>query len=140
MLIVAMLLACASKAPVVRPLAEQPFFHGPPADAQRTASGIAYVVLTPGTGTTHPAATDTVTVHYSGWTGDGAMFDSSHARGKPATFGLDVVIPGWREGVQLMVEGQTSRFWIPAELAYGYSGPGPIGQLVFDIELIAISD
>ena len=134
-----LLLACArSSAPVTIPAGDPPFFHGPPADAARTESGISWQILTPGAGTEHPTAESTVTVHYSGWTGDGSMFDSSHARGTPATFGLNQVIPGWTEGVQLMVEGETRRFWIPAELAYGYSGNGPIGQLVFDIELIEI--
>ena len=135
------LLACArtpSYTPVITGL--RPFFHGPPEAAQRTESGIAYQILTPGTGTRHPTAQNTVTVHYSGWTGDGTMFDSSHSRGQPARFPLGSVIPGWTEGVQLMVEGETTRFWIPAELAYGYSGNGPIGQLVFDIELIEINE
>jgi FKBP-type peptidyl-prolyl cis-trans isomerase len=135
----ALLASCArSSPPIMIPTGEQPFFYGPPAEAARTESGISWTVLTPGTGTTHPTAQDTVTVHYSGWTGDGAMFDSSHSRGKPMTFGLNQVIPGWTEGVQLMVEGETTRFWIPADQAYGYSGSGPIGQLVFDIELIEI--
>ena len=112
----------------------------PPASAKKTASGIAYRVLQKGTGTKHPAATDRVKVHYSGWTSDGKMFDSSVMRGEPATFGLDGVIKGWTEGVQLMVEGEKTRFWIPAELAYGSNPrPGaPSGQLTFDIELIAI--
>ena len=135
-----LLLACARSTPPVIPAGEPPFFHGPPATAARTTSGIAWQILTPGTGSDHPTAQSTVTVHYSGWTGDGNMFDSSHSRGQPATFALDAVIPGWTEGVQLMVEGEVRRLWIPAELAYGYSGSGPIGQLVFDIELIAIKD
>jgi len=136
------LLACGPKIPTdlaSRPAADPPFFHGPPAGTARTPSGIAYQVITPGTGTTHPTAESSVTVHYSGWTGDGTMFDSSRGRGEPATFGLDQVIPGWTEGVQLMVEGESTRFWIPGELAYGYRGDGPIGQLVFDIELISIN-
>src|ERR1700730_10569787 len=91
----------------------------PPADAQVTASGLASKVLQPGTGSDHPLATDKVKVHYTGWTTDGKMFDSSVARGKPALFPLDKVIAGWTEGVQLMVEGETRRFWIPEKLAYG---------------------
>ena len=81
-----------------------------------------------------------VTVHYSGWTTDGEMFDSSVMRGSPATFGLGQVIPGWTEGVQLMVEGEKRRFWIPAKLAYGENpqGGAPAGTLVFDVELIKI--
>lgn len=135
-----LLLACARPAPITIPMGERPFFHGPPDTAEQTASGIAWQILTPGTGTDRPTAQSTVTVHYSGWTGDGNMFDSSHARGQPATFALDSVIPGWTEGVQLMVVGEVRRLWLPAELAYGYSGSGPIGQLVFDIELLEIKD
>ena len=82
----------------------------------------------------------TVEVHYSGWTTDGKMFDSSVARGMPATFPLNGVIKGWTEGVQLMVVGEKTRFWIPGELAYDSSPrPGaPKGMLVFDIELLSI--
>lgn len=113
----------------------------PPAGAKKTASGLAYKVLTPGKGKTHPTATSRVTVHYSGWTKDGKMFDSSVQRGAPASFSLNGVIPGWTEGVQLMVEGEKARFWIPGNLAYGDTPkrPGaPSGQLTFDIELISI--
>ena len=109
----------------------------PPADAKRTPSGLAYKVLTPGTGTRHPKKVDEVTVHYTGWTTDGKMFDSSVTRGKPSTFPLDQVIPGWTEGVQLMVEGEKTRFWIPQNLAYQGKQP-PFGMLVFDVELIRI--
>jgi peptidylprolyl isomerase len=112
----------------------------PPADAKTTASGLAWKVLKAGQGTVHPKATDQVTVHYSGWTTDGALFDSSVTRGAPAQFPLNGVIKGWTEGVQLMVEGEESRFWIPPELAYGNNPePGyPAGTLVFDIQLISI--
>ncbi|MEO5915996.1 MAG: FKBP-type peptidyl-prolyl cis-trans isomerase [Luteolibacter sp.] len=111
-----------------------------PADAEKTASGLASKVLTKGTGSAHPKATDTVTVHYSGWTTDGKLFDSSVKRGEPTSFPLDGVIKGWTEGVQLMVEGEKRRFWIPAEIAYGENPGGgrPGGLLVFDIELIKI--
>ena len=108
----------------------------PPADAKRTSSGLAYKVLKPGTGSNHPSKTSRVTVHYTGWTTDGKMFDSSVARNAPATFGLDEVIPGWTEGVQLMVEGEKTRFWIPQRLAYDGKAGAPRGMLVFDIELI----
>jgi peptidylprolyl isomerase len=108
---------------------------GPPADAKTTASGLAYKVLQPGTGGRHPKASSQVTVHYTGWTTDGKMFDSSVVRGQPTTFAVDGVIPGWTEGVQLMVEGEKTRFWIPEKLAYkGQSAP--YGLLVFDVELI----
>ena len=109
----------------------------PPPDVKRTASGLAYKVLTPGTGTRHPKKVDQVTVNYTGWGTDGKMFDSSVARGKPSTFPLDHVIPGWTEGLQLMVEGEKTRFWIPQNLAYQGKQP-PYGMLVFDVELISI--
>jgi len=111
-----------------------------PADATKTASGLTYKVLKPGTGA-KPAATDVVEVHYSGWTTDGKMFDSSVARGRTATFPLNQVIKGWTEGLQLMNEGSKARFWIPGNLAYGEtpSRPGaPAGTLVFDVELVKI--
>jgi FKBP-type peptidyl-prolyl cis-trans isomerase len=109
----------------------------PPKDAEWTVSGLAYKSLQPGTGTLHPRPSSKVTVHYTGWTRDGKMFDSSIVRGEPATFGLDKVIAGWTEGVQLMVEGQKMRFWIPENIAYKGQQP-PFGMLVFDIELIKI--
>ena len=113
----------------------------PPATAKKTKSGLAYRYLTKGKGTVHPKATDKVNVHYSGWTKDGKMFDSSVTRGKPISFPLNGVIKGWTEGVQLMVAGDKVRFWIPADLAYGDKPehPGaPTGELVFDVELLEI--
>jgi len=111
-----------------------------PAGAEKTASGLASKIVTKGTGTVHPGDRDEVTVHYSGWTTDGKMFDSSVKRGTPATFPLNGVIKGWTEGVQLMVEGEKRRFWIPADLAYGENPGGgrPGGMLCFDIELLTI--
>jgi FKBP-type peptidyl-prolyl cis-trans isomerase len=111
----------------------------PPADAEVTSSGLATKVLNPGTGTEHPNKSSEVTVHYSGWTTDGAMFDSSVVRGQPATFPLNRVIAGWTEGVQLMVEGEKRRFWIPENLAYGGAEGAPKGMLVFDVELLEIN-
>ncbi|RME22054.1 MAG: hypothetical protein D6798_16730 [Deltaproteobacteria bacterium] len=110
----------------------------PPADATRTDSGLAYKVLQPGTGTEHPSAEATVQVHYTGWTTDGNMFDSSVVRGQPATFPLNRVIAGWTEGLQLMVKGEKARLWIPEELAYQGKPGRPAGMLVFDVELIDI--
>jgi FKBP-type peptidyl-prolyl cis-trans isomerase len=110
----------------------------PPSDAEVTASGLASKVLEKGTGTVHPGPTDTVTVHYTGWTIDGHMFDSSVARGKEISFALNRVIAGWTEGVQLMVEGETRRFWIPEELAYKGRSGRPQGMLVFDVQLIKV--
>jgi FKBP-type peptidyl-prolyl cis-trans isomerase len=107
-----------------------------------TATGLQYEVLTAGTGTTSPSATDNVTVHYKGTTLNGEEFDSSYSRGEPATFPLNRVIAGWTEGVQLMKEGAKYRFYIPSELAYGAQGAGrsigPNAALIFDVELIKI--
>jgi FKBP-type peptidyl-prolyl cis-trans isomerase len=110
----------------------------PPDDTKKTATGLAYRVLRPGTGARNPAAWSKVTVHYTGWTTDGKMFDSSILRGKPVTFELSGVIPGWTEGVALMVEGEQTRFWIPESLAYKGEAGQPKGMLVFDVELIRI--
>jgi len=109
-----------------------------PADAVHTSSGLAYKVLQPGTGTRHPRPNSTVTVHYTGWTTDGVTFDSSVTRGQPTTFSLDQVIKGWTEGVQMMVEGEKRRFWIPSNLAYDGQPGMPQGMLVFDVELLRI--
>jgi peptidylprolyl isomerase len=111
----------------------------PPADAAATPSGLASKVLQPGKGTARPAATDLVTVHYTGWTTDGKMFDSSLTRNTPATFPLNRVIQGWGEGVRLMVVGEKRRLWIPQNLAYNGQPGRPAGMLVFDIELLDIS-
>jgi FKBP-type peptidyl-prolyl cis-trans isomerase len=108
-----------------------------PSDAEKSSSGLASRVLTAGTGTTHPRASNSVTVRYTGWTTDGRMFDSSVTRGRPSTFRLDGVIRGWIEGLQLMVVGEKRRFWIPQDLAYG-GRRAPFGMLVFDVELLAI--
>jgi len=116
-----------------------PDVKGPPDDAKRTASGLAYKVLKPGTGARKPAQWDSVTVHYTGWTTDGKMFDSSVARGMPAVLKLEDVIRGWTEGMQLMVEGERTRFWIPQSLAYKGEAGAPRGMLVFDIDLIKIN-
>lgn len=110
----------------------------PPEDAKRTATGLAYKVLRPGTGVRMPAAWNRVTVHYTGWTTDGKVFDSSVARGTPATLSLGEVIPGWTEGMQLMVEGERTQFWIPQELAYKGEAGSPRGMLVFEVDLIRI--
>lgn len=114
-----------------------------PADADVTSSGLASKVIESGTGTRHPSVTDTVRVHYAGWRTDGMLFDASDDG--PVEFPLNGVIDGWTEGVQLMVEGEVRRFWIPSELAYGDNPmgrngrpPPPGGDLVFDVELLQI--
>ena len=108
----------------------------PPKDAKRTASGLSYKSIRPGKGGAHPTKASTVTVHYTGWTTDGKMFDTSVERGQPISFPLGSVIEGWSEGVQLMTVGEKMRFWIPERLAY--KGDPPRGMLVFDVELLAI--
>jgi peptidylprolyl isomerase len=113
-----------------------PDVAAPPAEAVTTESGLASMVITPGTGTVRPAETDVVTVHYTGWTTNGRTFDTTSG-GEPASFALDGVIRGWTEGVQLMVVGEKRRFWIPEPLAYR-GRRAPYGMLVFDIELLAI--
>jgi peptidylprolyl isomerase len=120
------------------PTIPPPDVAGPPEDAKRTASGLAYKVLRPGFGVRRPDGLREVTVHYTGWTTDGKMFDSSVPRGAPTTMRLDEVIKGWSEGVQLMVEGERMRFWIPQDLAYKGQAGSPRGMLVFDIELVHI--
>jgi peptidylprolyl isomerase len=112
----------------------------PPADAQKTSTGLAYKVLTKGTGTEHPKPTSRVKVHYTGWTTDGKMFDSSVQRGEPTEFGVGGVIAGWTEGLQLMTVGEKTRFWIPVELAYQNKPGRPAGMLVFDVELLEIKE
>lgn len=113
-----------------------PDVAAPPTDSLKTTSGLSIKVLEKGAGTRHPGPSDRVTVHYTGWQTDGTMFDSSVARGSPATFGVTEVIAGWTEALQRMVEGEKVRVWIPEELAY--QGGEPSGMLVFDIELIRI--
>jgi peptidylprolyl isomerase len=113
-----------------------------PADAEKTATGLAYKVLSEGEGGESPTAASTVTVHYSGWETSGEMFDSSVVRGETTSFPLGQVISGWTEGLQLMKKGDSFRFWIPEELAYGpkVEGSGrPGGLLVFDVELVDFS-
>jgi FKBP-type peptidyl-prolyl cis-trans isomerase FklB len=105
-------------------------------------SGLQYKILTAGKGKS-PKATDTVTVNYKGTTIDGTEFDSSYKRGKPATFPLNQVIPGWTEAVQLMKEGAKWELYIPSSLAYGERGAGAnIGgnaTLIFEVELLSIN-
>lgn len=110
---------------------------------QVTASGLQYKVLQQGSGTVHPGATDKVKVHYHGTLIDGTVFDSSVDRGEPISFGLNQVIPGWTEGVQLMVVGEKTRFFIPSQLAYGNRSTGKIragSTLIFDVELLGINE
>jgi|AMWB02.1.fsa_nt_gi FKBP-type peptidyl-prolyl cis-trans isomerase len=107
---------------------------------QETASGLQYEVITMGTGD-KPTAVDMVKVHYTGMLLDSTKFDSSLDRGEPAQFGVNQVIQGWQEGIQMMPVGSKFKFYIPYELAYGEQGTGPIppfSTLVFDVELLEI--
>jgi len=110
-------------------------------EVKTTDSGLQYEVLQAGDGAS-PAATDKVKVHYHGTLLDGTVFDSSVERGEPISFGLNQVIPGWTEGVQLMQVGAKYRFFIPQELAYGARGAGqdikPFSALIFEVELLDI--
>lgn len=133
--------AGAMPTPAAPPPPAPPDVAAPPADAKKTASGLATKVLTKGTAKDHPTKDDKVKVNYTGWTTDGKVFDSTVTRNAPATFGVGEVIPGWTEGLQLMVEGEKRRMWIPANLAYGPRGmPGipPNSALTFDVELLEI--
>jgi len=109
----------------------------PPPNAERTPSGLASLVLKKGTGSVHPQRKSVVRVDYTGWTSNGKIIDSSLAAGKPAEIALGDVLTGWAEGVELMVEGEKRRIWIPEELA-NKGRPGPQGTLTFDIELLQI--
>lgn len=108
-----------------------------------TASGLQYEVLKRGSGKESPKATDRVKVHYHGTNIDGSVFDSSVERGQPITFGLNQVIAGWTEGLQLMHVGDKFRFYIPSELAYGERSPSPKikpnSVLIFEVELFEIN-
>ena len=121
-----------------------PDVGAPPEGAKKTASGLAYKLLSSGAANAaKPGPTDSVTVSYTGWTTDGKMFDSTVTRGQPTSFPLNHVIKGWTEGLQLMKVGDKMRFWIPGKLAYDdpdrpKRAGAPQGTLVFDVELVSI--
>lgn len=109
-------------------------------EVKTTDSGLQYEILEEGDGES-PEADDRVTVHYTGTLTDETVFDSSRERGEPTTFGLQQVIPGWTEGLQLMEEGARYKFYIHPDLAYGENAPSSIGPnqvLIFDVELIEV--
>jgi FKBP-type peptidyl-prolyl cis-trans isomerase len=130
--------ACAADPAELDPIPAPDDVGFAPADALRTGSGLAYRVLAQGGGELTPGPVDRVNVHYTGWTTDGVMFDSSVQRGVTATFGVNQVIQGWTEGLQLMTEGDEFRLWIPQDLAYRGQSGRPSGMLVFDVELIKV--
>jgi len=113
-----------------------------PANANKTATGLAYRVIKKGSGGGHPTIQSTITIDYSGWTPDGKLFDSSLTRGEKAVFPLNGLISGWQEGVTLMSPGDTYRFWIPGHLACDSipNASGPKGMLVFDVTLYEFSN
>ena len=121
---------------------DTPPFDMPADDAlTTTASGLKYVIHDAGEGT-GPSASDKVTVHYAGWLPDGKLFDASYSRGEPIAFGLNQVIAGWTEGVQLLKPGGKGTFVIPADLGYGDRGAPPMippgATLVFHVELLKV--
>lgn len=116
--------------------------NGQRAEVTTLPSGLQYEVLTEGAGKKPAGPTSVVTVHYEGRLTDGKVFDSSYARNQPASFGLNQVISGWTEGLQLMNEGSKYRLFIPYQLGYGERGAGgaipPFATLVFDVELLGV--
>ena len=110
----------------------------PPPTARRGTNGLRFCILRRGEGTVYPTTESHVRVHYTGWTTDGVMFDSSHTRGEPLSLPVNGVIRGWTMSLTHMTEGQIRRVWIPEELAYGGEAGRPAGMLVFDIELVDI--
>ena len=105
-----------------------------PADGEKSETGLVSKLVRRGDSSEKPAATDVVTVHYTGWASDGRLFDSSIVRGPASTFPLDRVMAGWRECVQLMTIGEKRRCWVPENLAYKGQAGRPKGTVVFDIE------
>lgn len=136
--------AAAAKMGEVNEAAGKKFLeeNGKRVEVNVTPSGLQYEVIQEGTGK-QPAASDSVTVHYTGKLIDGTVFDSSVERGEPATFGVTQVIPGWVEALQMMKEGAKWRLFIPSQLAYGPNGAGniigPNSTLIFDVELIKVN-
>jgi peptidylprolyl isomerase len=142
-LLLALALPCVAHAdpgntPDPNALPAPPNVSSPPANARRTPSGLRYLVLARGSGSSHPTTADRVEVHYTGWTTDGRMFDSSRTRGQPAIFPVSGVIAGFAEALQLMAQGDRYRIWIPENLAYQGRPGAPQGMLVFEIELLRI--
>ncbi len=108
--------------------------------AERRASGLASDVLAGGYGDRHPGPESLVTLHFAGWSAAGELHDSSLRRGQPSTVRVSDVIPGWQEALALMVEGETRRVWLPEALAFAGAADKPSGPMVYDLELLAITD
>jgi peptidylprolyl isomerase len=109
-----------------------------PADVTRSESGLAWRVLQNGTGSDQPIDTSVVEMTYTAWTADGAVFESSVLRGGLDTVGIGQLVPGWAEGMKLMVDGERRLFWIPENLAYRGASHRPAGMLVVDVTLVQI--
>ena len=109
-----------------------------PAGAKKTASGLALKILKHGNGRQHPKVSDRVQLHATGWAATGEMLDSSLTRGQPLAVTVNKTLPGWSEALQLMVEGDSARVWIPEALAYNGAAGRPQGALVYDLELLHI--
>ncbi|HKU39920.1 MAG TPA: FKBP-type peptidyl-prolyl cis-trans isomerase, partial [Polyangiales bacterium] len=122
----------------VPPQPAPPDVAAAPSDATRTSSGLAYKFLTKGGGSEKPNAWDRVTIHFTGWTEDGAMFESSRSRERPEIYDLPKVMPGWQEALPLLAVGDSMRVWLPEALAYRGTPGAPRGNVVFDLELVSI--
>jgi|GEM_PF-2488585 len=129
---------CTQWDPDADPTAAPLDVAAPPETARRGTGGLRFCILRRGEGTVYPTADSQVRVHYTGWTTDGVMFDSSHTRGEPISLPVNGVIRGWTMSLTHMTEGQLRRVWIPEELAYDGAEGRPAGMLVFDVELVAI--
>ena len=124
---------------ILKAAEKPPDLKAPPPEALKTPSGLALLVLRPGSGSRHPSALSRVTLNYTGWTAQGTLFESTATSGHPASFPVGTTLAGWREALQYMVVGEKVRLWVPAALAYGehpLDKMVPAGDLVYDIELI----
>lgn len=132
--------ACGQASPAPRGTIPPVDVAAPPPEATRTASGLAYRVLTSGPGGHHPGDSSRVVVNYTGWTTNGAIIEGVPVGDPAVTMQLQDTMPGWREGLHMMSAGDKWRFWIPAGLAYADQPGKPHGMLVYDISLVQFSD
>jgi peptidylprolyl isomerase len=137
--LVAAALACRQAEPVVGTVAP-PDVNGPPADATVTSTGLAFRVLARGGHGRHPTPESRVLVNYTGWTTDGRIVDGVPVGTEPVALRVSETMPGWQEGLRMMVEGDKYRFWIPPALAHRHDPAKPPGMLVYDITLVRIVD
>ena len=126
---------------IIKAPATPPDLTTPPAGAMMLPSAVRMQVLEPGKGLKHPTLTSRINVHYTAWTSQGRMFETTVMSGHPASMLLGTAVPGWRDGIQTMTQGEKVRLWIPAALAYREAAAAkqsPAGNLVYDIELLRI--